>query len=140
MAKKKKEEVNTEETPKKTRTRSAKYSKTKGNAYETKIAKELRELGFEGVLTARFESKSKDNNKIDIVDTEGKLPVYIQLKCTQNTPSYFKIEEECDLKDKPFCLIWNKQEKKEVNICSVGEVVMIPKSYFYELLQRVYIE
>ena len=132
MAKKK---TTSNEVDKKPRQRSAKYSKTKGSSYEQKIAKELRELGFEGVVTARFESKSKDNNKIDLVDKEDKLPVYIQLKCTQNTPSYFKIEEECDLKDKPFCLIWNKQEKKEINICSVGEVVMIPKEYFYELLK-----
>ena len=102
MAKKK---TTSNEVDKKPRQKSAKYSKTKGNSYEQKIAKELRELGFEGVVTARFESKSKDNNKIDLVDKEDKLPVYIQLKCTQNTPSYFKIEEECDLKDKPFCLI-----------------------------------
>ena len=104
MAKKKisNDSIETEKQPRK---RSSKYSKTKGNNYEQKIAKELRELGYDGVLTARFESKSKDNNKIDIVDTENKLPVYVQLKCTQNTPSYFKIEEECSLKDKPFCLI-----------------------------------
>ena len=49
-----------QETPKKKR--SNKYSKTKGNAYETKIAKELRELGFSGVVTARSESKSTDEN------------------------------------------------------------------------------
>ena len=34
-----------------------------------------------------------------------KLPISIQLKCTQSTPSYFKIQDECPIKDKPFCII-----------------------------------
>jgi hypothetical protein len=57
------------------------------------------------------------------------------LKCTQTTPSYFKIQDECPIKDKPFCIIWNRQEKKEVNCVSVGEVAMIPKEFLYELLK-----
>ena len=63
------------QTEKKTRTRSTKYSKTKGNSYETKIAKELRDLGFPGCVTARSESKRFDARKVDIIDTDGKLPI-----------------------------------------------------------------
>lgn len=116
--------------------RSPKYSKTKGNAYELKIAKELRDLGFPGVVTSRSESKRFDAKKVDLIDTEGKLPVHIQLKKTQATPSYFKIQEASGLTDKPFIIIWSKEEKKEVNICSRGEVVMIPKEFFYTLLKK----
>lgn len=115
--------------------RSGAYAKNKGNAYERQIAGELRDIGFTGCVTSRSESKSTDDMKIDIFDKEGTLPCYIQLKKTQNTPSYAKISDECGLKDKPFVLIWNMQEKKEVNCVSKGEVAMIPKKFFYELLK-----
>lgn len=144
MARRSKKQNDTVELPsideinKPKRKRSSKYSKTKGNAYEVQIAKELRELGFDTV-TARSESKNVDNNKVDIIDKSGKLPVNIQLKKTLVTPQYFKIREESTVDPETFCLIWAKQEKKEVNICTVGEVCMIPKSFFYKLL-KVYSE
>lgn len=119
----------------KTRKRNGRYCKQKGNAFECKIAKELRELGYTGVVTARSESKRMDDNKVDLIDTENKLGCYIQTKATQSTPSYFKIRKECPLKDKPFVVFWAKQVAKEKNICTEGEVVMIPKDYFYHLLE-----
>lgn len=136
MARKKKSELEIETTVEKSvRRRSGKYSKTKGSNYERKIAKELQDIGFTGVVTSRAESKKMDDQKVDLIDTEGLLPISIQLKCTQVTPSYFKIQEECPIKDKPFCIIWNKQEKREVNCVSAGEVAMIPKEFLYQLLQ-----
>ena len=110
-------------------------NKAKGNEYERKIAKELRDLGFTGVVTSRSESKTVDNNKIDLIDTENKLPCFIQLKRTVNTPQYFKIREESTVDPEKFCLIWNRQEKANVNFMSVGEVVMVPKSLFYQLIE-----
>lgn len=61
----------------------------------------------------------------------------IQNKITQNTPNYFKIAEECSDKSKPFTLFWNRQESIEgqVNMSSKGEVVFVPKQFFYELLK-----
>ena len=133
MAKKKIENQEQQEKPK--RQRSKAYSRNKGARYEQQIAKELRELGFTGVKTSRNESKATDDNKIDIIDTENKLPVNIQLKKTQSIPSYFKIRSESNSDSKKFCIIWNKQEKKETNICSVGECVIISKELFYELIK-----
>jgi len=103
MARTKKENnIRSDVTPRK---RSPKYSKTKGSSYETKIARELRELGFPGIVTARSESKSADANKVDLVDTEKQLPLGIQLKITQNTPNYFKIREESTIDNENFVLI-----------------------------------
>ena len=85
--------------------RNIKNSRRRGAQYEQLIAKELRELGFEGVVTSRAESKSMDDNKIDLVDKNNQLPCYIQLKKTGNTPNYFDIEKACTLKDKPFVII-----------------------------------
>ena len=94
------------EEPKKTKRRGlGARNKSRGSEYERKIANELRELGFTGVVTSRSESKTVDNNKVDIIDTEGKLPVSIQLKRTINTPQYFKIREESTVDPDTFCLI-----------------------------------
>ena len=122
----------TEKPPKK---RSNSYSKNKGNRYEQQIARELREIGFTGVKTSRTESKEADNNKIDIIDTEHKLPVNIQLKKTQSIPSYFKIRSESTVDPETFCIIWSKQEKKAKNICTIGEAVIMDKQLFYEFLK-----
>ena len=129
MAKKTKEQS---DKPKK---RSATYSKNKGNAYERQIASELREIGFNGVVTSRSESKSKDDDKIDLIDKDGLLPIEIQLKKTQSTPQYFKIREESSVDNKKFVIIWAKQEKKEKNICTVGECAIISKELLYELIK-----
>ena len=113
------------------------YCRNKGHRYETKIALELRNLGFTDVVTSRSESKSMDDKKVDLVDRSGKLPCYIQLKNTVNTPQYHAIKKECPLKDKPFIVIWNKQVKKEKVFGSAGEVVIMDKDFFYELLSKL---
>lgn len=113
------------------------YCRNKGHRYETKIAQELRNLGFTDVVTSRSESKSMDDKKVDLVDRSGKLPCYIQLKNTVNTPQYHTIKKECPLKDKPFIVIWNKQVKKEKVFGSAGEVVIMDKDFFYELLSKL---
>ena len=133
---KRKEKIVEQTEPVKTKRRGlGARNKAKGSEYERKIAKELRDLGFDGVVTARSESKRMDDNKVDLIDTEHKLPCYIQLKKTVNTPQYFKIREETTVDPEKFVLIWNRQEKANVNFTSVGEVVMIPKTLFYELIK-----
>ena len=118
--------------------RSGAYSKNKGNAYELKIVKELKELTNDlDICTSRSDSKKLDDMKIDISDPNNSLPCYFQLKKTQTTPSVKKINSEVGKVDKPLCILWNIQEKKEgnVNITSCGEYAIIPKEFFYELLK-----
>ena len=78
--------------------------------------------------------------KIDINDEDGILPCYFQLKKTQTTPSVKKITDEVGKKDKPLCILWDIQQKKEgnVNITSCGEYAIIPKTLFYDLLKNLY--
>lgn len=120
------------------RKRNPKNSRSRGNAYERRIAQELRELGFPGVVTSRSESKSMDNAKVDLIDTEHKLKCLLQLKLTQSTPNYFKIRKECPIKDAPFCIIWNKTKPTDSTYRSEGEVVILDKDFFYKLIQNYY--
>lgn len=124
--------VSTETQPKRNRRGAA--ARRKGNAYEVQIAKELTELGFDCV-TSRRESKSADDNKVDIIDRSNTLPCSIQLKKTQTIPQYFKIRSESTVNPDKFVIIWNKQVPKEVNVCSAGEMVMMSKKLFYELIK-----
>ena len=118
--------------------RSGAYSRRKGNAYELKIIKELEALGYDELKSSRSESRSLDNDKIDIAQlstAENELPFYVQCKATKVTPSISKIIKDCPRKDKPLIIVWNKQINKEVNMASDGEYVMMTKEYFYELVK-----
>lgn len=106
------------------------------NAFEGEVIRALRDIGYTGCVSSRSESKMIDNNKIDVVDTEEKLPVNIQCKHTANTPSYFNISEACTDKSKPFCVLWKKSP--EEGSISRGSIAMIPLNLFYELLTLYY--
>ena len=119
--------------------RSGAYSRRKGNAYELKIIKELGALGYDELRSSRSESRSLDNDKIDIAQlstAENELPFYVQCKATKNTPSISKIIQDCPRKDKPLVIVWNKQINKEVNMASDGEYVIMPKDFFYQLIKK----
>lgn len=135
--KKKKEKTQSKELIKNRKSKSSlgARNKRRGNAYETKIAKELRELGFEKVVTSRSESKNADDNKVDLIDTDDKLPCNIQLKKTMSTPQYFSIRKESTVSPESFVLIWNKQKRVNDRFMSEGEVVMMDKRFFYELIK-----
>lgn len=107
----------------------AKKSKTKGKDLEYQIRDQLRAIGYEGCERSAGESKKLDNSKVDICDTEGKLPVNIQAKNYANTPSYFNIREQCPDKSKPFCLCWKKN-----TLTTDNTIYMIPDYFFYQLL------
>lgn len=112
----------------------AKKSKNKGSAFETEVINRLKEIGYTGCVRAAGESKKADNNKIDIVDTDRKLPINIQCKNTQNLPNYFTIRDACSDKSKPFVMAWKKAA--EGGSVSPGTVFIIPDTLFYELLSK----
>lgn len=112
---------------------TAKRSKRKGSAFEREICAKLREIGYSGCVTARSESKRTDDNKIDIVDTNGELPVNIQAKYTQTLPNYFGIRDMCSDKSKPYVVLWKKASTDGSH--SPGTVAVVPADYFYYLLK-----
>ena len=114
------------------RSYQARKSRSKGSAWESEVIKNLKNLGYEGCVSSRSESKRTDNNKIDIIDTNCKLPINVQCKQLQNTPSYFSIRDACTDKTKPFCLAWKKSPEGSQN--SAGSIMMVPIEFFYELL------
>ena len=110
----------------------AKKSRSKGNSYELRIIKELEKLGYSGLKSSRSENKNLDNKKIDIVDVDNCMDFYIQAKATANIPNVSKINQEVGLKDKPLAIFWNKQNNSTI----MEEFVIIPKNYFYKLIEN----
>ena len=109
------------------RSYAAKKSKAKGSQWEYDLVKMFKEIGYEDCITSRGESKNLDNSKIDIVSES--LPFYCQAKNLANTPSYFKISDECPLKDKPFVICWKKSDEQN------KAIAMVPINFFLKLLK-----
>ena len=109
----------------------AKKSKSKGSKYELDIIRELTELGYKGLVSSRSQNRSLDNAKIDIAETEDKLPFYCQCKATANTPKIEEISKECPYKDRPLIIFWKKQREGSIS----KEYVLIPKEVLYNLLK-----
>ena len=86
---------------------------------------------------------SKTTNQLTgkVNEQFNKVEYYFQLKKTQTTPSVKSINADVGKIDKPLCILWNIQQKKEgnINITSAGEYAIIPKEFFYKLLKN-YIE
>lgn len=112
----------------------AKQSKNKGNAWELDIVNDLKNIGYLGVCSARSQNKRLDNSKVDIADENNELPVYIQAKNLANFPNYYKIEEECPLKDKPFIIAYKKAYNDGTR--SPEPLAIIPLKYFYQLISK----
>lgn len=109
-----------------------KQNKRKGNSFELKVANDFKSLGF-NTVTARSESKRTDDNKIDIIDLDNKLPCNIQTKYTTNFPNYFTISDQCSDKTLPFCIIWKKAIKGKN---SPGTLACIPYEFFLDLIKH----
>lgn len=111
---------------------NAKQSKRKGNNFELDIIKELTELGYKGLVSSRSQNKRLDAAKIDIAETEDKLPFYIQCKALAVTPNIETITKGCNVTDRPLVIFWRKQnsEMKE------HDYVIMPKSVLYNLIKK----
>lgn len=98
-------------------------SKNKGTAYELKLIKELKELlKTDNIMSTRLGSRYLDNHQVDIM---GDVPVHIQAKALEVHPKSHDILKGMPT-DKPRCIFWKKNHKKEL--------VIMEKEEFYKLL------
>ena len=112
----------------------AKQSRQKGNGWETTIVNKLKDIGYKGVMSSRSVNKRLDNSKVDIADELNELPIYIQAKNMASFPNYYKIERECNLKNKPFCIFYKKAYNDGTR--SPEPLAIIPLEYFYKLISK----
>jgi hypothetical protein len=67
---------------------AGKSSRVKGHTFERDMAKLFREMGWERCVTSRAESKSKDDQKIDLCFTD---PFNVQCKAVENLGSIHRV-------------------------------------------------
>jgi hypothetical protein len=82
-------------------------------------------LGFEDCQTARYASREKDDQKVDLVNTE---PFNVQCKAVETGINYSRILDEMP-KDENYNLILHKRARRET--------VTMRKDDFYELLSML---
>ena len=119
------------------RKKSGAYNRNSGQRAEQKVVKELKALAFTGVVTSRSESKTTDDNKVDIIDKNNQLPfgINIQVKHQIPYPQYFKIREQSTVPNNTFIILWDKQEPREKNIITVGRCAIMDIDLFYKLIE-----
>lgn len=121
----------------------AKSSKSKGSNWEYKVRDALKQMGYRGATTSRGESKNADNNNIDIIDVDHKLPINIQCKAYKSCPDYNTIRQGCDDEKTPFIVAWHcsqpddyfkVRKNKDLNIPIEKNLMLVPAEFFYKLL------
>jgi hypothetical protein len=75
-------------------------NKNAGHSYERDIRDIFRNLGFPYVVTSRSESRSRDNQQIDLINHDehinGRFPYNIQCKAVSDTINYHNILAGCE--------------------------------------------
>lgn len=117
----------------------ANRNRTAGNNFERETVNDLKELGFEGMVTSRSESRNMDNSGVDVFDTSGEFPFYIQNKVYKSYPKLDElINGEVVRKDKPMLVFHRKVTKKGSRFYTDDDFVSMKKETFYNLLKQLY--
>jgi len=98
--------------------------RVRGHSYERQIAEEFRKLGWKKALTSRQESRRKDNEGVDLCNTD---PLQIQCKSLNIFKSPVNV-----LKAMPENGFYNVVFTKVVH---KGEFVTMNKNDFYTMLE-----
>ena len=100
-------------------------SRDKGHAYERKLAKEFRKLGYAECRTSREVSKIRDNMGVDLCG----LPDFnVQAKAVEKLGSVHEILKSMPKEEGVTNVVFHKRNRK-------GEVVSIKKEDFYKLIK-----
>lgn len=98
-------------------TTNGKRNRQSGHAWEREIAKTLRSLGYPHAVTTRSESRSRDAQKIDIMNKDesrnGRLPFNIQAKCSSTHVKYGRLLSELPIEEGVMNVVLHKQTEKK---------------------------
>lgn len=108
-------------------------NRTAGHRYERAVVNDLKDKGFDDVVTARSESRNMDNRGVDIFGDS--LPVHIQCKTTNRRLKYEDFFQRDSLpKDKPTVIYEKKTKKVGDRFYTIGEFVIMKKEDFERLV------
>lgn len=122
---------------------NGKRNKNAGHAWEREAAAELREIGFHDVVTSRSASRSRDAQKIDLMNddegTNGRLPYNIQCKNLAKACPYPKFLAEIPVVKNVMNVVFHKQTKASETsgrFITKGKYAILSLADFYEIIKE----
>lgn len=125
--------------PKKT---NGKRNRQAGHGLELELARKFREIGFPHVVTTRSESRSRDNQGIDLINSDervnGRFPFNVQSKNTTSNVPYAKLLADMPVVPDVVNVVIHKQTAR-VNdrFIGRGKYAILNLEDFLELVRRL---
>lgn len=119
---------------------SGKRNRAAGHAWERQLAEVFRQLGFTHVVTARSESRARDNQKVDLINEDerknGRFVFNIQAKNSVGHLAYGKILSQMPNEPGVINVIAHKQTKRSNSRFVVtGKYAVMSLDDFYTLIK-----
>lgn len=117
-------------------------NRSAGHAFELQIVNLLREIGFPHVCSTRSESRSRDGQKIDIMNKNegkhGRLPYNLQCKNVAGTLKYAKVLSELPDGDEINVVLHNQTERRGTRFMTKGQYAFMHLAGFFRLVQCIH--
>lgn len=120
---------------------NGKRNRGAGNGWERRLAEIFRQIGFPHVVTTRSESRSRDNQKIDLINKDearnGRLPYDVQAKNVVSHLKYGKVMAEMPVDSPSMPVIIHRQtEKSNDRFVVKNDFAILYLDDFFTLIQQ----
>lgn len=121
---------------------NGKRNRSAGHGFELECVNALRKIGFEHVVTSRAESRSRDNQGIDLVNreegTNGRLPYNVQCKSYTGKIAYQKVLSTIPKIPNVINVLLHRQtEKAAKNFIVRDKFAILYLEDFYKMAARI---
>lgn len=121
-----------------------KRNRVQGQKFERDIAKYFRDIGYPHVVTTRSESRSRDNQKVDLINKDeyknGRFEFNVQLKNTTIRPAYPALLAEMPQIDGVKNIVIHKQTERNDEsgrFLPIGKYTILYLDDFMEMVKRL---
>lgn len=121
---------------------NGKRNRAAGTGWEREVAQMFREMGFPYVVTTRSESRSRDAQKVDLMNKDewkhGRLPYNVQCKNVKGHLKYAKLLDELPKIPGLINFIAHKQtEKKNNRFVTTDKFAILRLEDFIKMMDRL---
>lgn len=121
---------------------NGKRNRTAGSNWERDLVQLFRSIGFPYVVTTRSESRSRDAQKIDLINKDefnhGRLPYNVQAKNVKGHLKYAKVLGELPKDKGVINVVLHKQtEKKNNRFVTVDKFAILHLDDFIDMVKRL---
>lgn len=119
-------------------------NRTAGHNFERECAQKMRTAGFMHTVCSRLESRSRDNEKVDLINKDervnGRLPYNISCKNLTKQANFSALLKEMPKLDGVTNVIFHKLTKKKAKgtFCQVGQYAILDMEDFLKMVQRIH--